>query len=70
MKNAAQIQMELGMKNQIRNTPGRRRQERINRAAWWFAKMRRVVDLAMPPQRQMAARHEQTYFTLRQTNLL
>jgi hypothetical protein len=65
--------MELGMKSQIRNTPIRRRQERMNRAAWWFARMRRVVDLAMPPQSrvaQMGVRHEQTYFSLRQTNLL
>jgi hypothetical protein len=70
MKNTALIQMELGMKSQIRN--GRRppRNGRASRAAWWFARMRRAVDLALTPEPRQRAPHEQTYFPLRQTTLL
>jgi len=51
-------QMELGFANRACqfNT---RRQRRLNRAAWWFERMRQVVDRAIdwdavqPPPRQI-----------------
>jgi hypothetical protein len=63
-------QMELGMRSQIRNGHRNVRQERQRRARWWFQRMRSVVDLALPPQTVATPRPEQTYFQLRQGNLL
>ncbi len=70
MKNAAIEQMELGMRNQIRNSPRNVRQDRLKRARWWFNRMRAAVDLALPPQPAAMARPEQTYFKLQQSNLV
>ena len=65
MKNTALTeQMELGMRNQIRNNYRNVRNDRVKRARWWFAQMRRVVEIAMPPQAVGSARPEQTYLRL------
>lgn len=63
MKNTATEQLELGMRNPIsyRNV----RNDRIKRARWWFTQMRRVVELAMPPQPIASPRPEQTYLRLK-----
>ena len=54
-------QLELTMnKDRIRNV----RHERQSRARWWFARMRDVVNLAMPAQPMVNARPEQTYLQL------
>jgi hypothetical protein len=58
-------QLELGMRNQIRNQYRNLRGDRVKRARWWFTQMRRVVDLTLPPQPAPAARPEQTYLHLR-----
>jgi hypothetical protein len=70
MKNTAIEQMELGMRSQIRNGFRNARHNRIKRARWWFNRMRLIVDLALPPQPVASPRPEQTYFKLRQENLL
>lgn len=40
-------QLELGFNGNARVTNTRRNQTRIERAAWWFTKMRATVDNAM-----------------------
>ena len=65
MKNTAIEQLELGMRNQIRNGYRNVRHERRRRASWWFTQMRRVVDLALPPQPIASPRPEQTYLRLK-----
>ena len=40
-------QLELGFNPQSRYTPLPRRTTRIERAAWWFGKMRAAVDNAV-----------------------
>lgn len=65
MKNTALEQMELGMRSQIRNQYRNARHDRNKRARWWFAQMRRVVDLALPPQPMALGRPEQTYLHLK-----
>ena len=66
MKNTAIEQMELGMRNQIRNFRSVNiRNNRLRRARWWFTQMRRVVDLALPPQPLSSPRPEQTYLRLK-----
>jgi len=70
MNNTTIEQMELGMRNQIRNSYRNVRQDRLKRARWWFNRMRVVVDLSLPPQPAGSARPEQTYFKLQQGNLL
>lgn len=63
--------MELGMNASARLASARRGRHRsLQRASWWFRKMRQVVDLALPPQPMVAPRPEQTYLKLRQTSLL
>jgi len=69
MKNTALVQLELEVKSQIRNGYRNARHDRQKRAAWWFGKMRQVVNLALPPQPMASPRPEQTYLGLRQTNL-
>jgi len=64
MKNTATEQMELGMRNQIRNSYRNVRSDRLKRARWWFTQMRRVVNLALPPQPIASPRPEQTYLRL------
>jgi hypothetical protein len=47
-------QMELGLKaKQVRAT-ARQKQQRQQRAQWWFAQMRRVVDTALEWKPQKA----------------
>jgi hypothetical protein len=53
-------QLELGFNGTARTTTPRRRQTRIERAAWWFGKMRAAVDNAItwggkptPPPQQI-----------------
>jgi hypothetical protein len=46
------------------NAKTTRRQRRLQRAQWWFAQMRRVVDHAKAWQPAPPARHEQVYLTL------
>lgn len=53
-------QMELGFNGNARTAPARARQTRIERAQWWFNKMRATVDNAMswsakptPPPQQI-----------------
>jgi hypothetical protein len=65
MKNTTTEQMELGMRNQIRNNYRNVRPDRLKRARWWFTQMRRVVDLALPPQAMASPRPEQTYLRLK-----
>ncbi|HTG44643.1 MAG TPA: hypothetical protein VK633_08940 [Verrucomicrobiae bacterium] len=66
MKNTAIEQMELGMRNQLRNGLRKARPDRMKRARWWFNRMRQVVDLALPAHPSVSPRPEQTYFQLRQ----
>jgi hypothetical protein len=63
MKNTATQQMELGIRKPIefRNI----RNNRMKRARWWFTQMRRVVELALPPQTITSPRPEQTYLRLK-----
>ena len=66
MKNTATQQLELGMRNPITYGNVRNvRNDRIKRARWWFTQMRRVVELAMPPQPMTSPRPEQTYLCLK-----
>ena len=58
-------QMELGMRNQIKNGLRNARYDRLKRARWWFAQMRRVVEVALPPQPMTSPRPEQTYLRLK-----
>ena len=53
-------QMELGFNGNAQRASTRRQQTRIERAAWWFGKMRATVDNAMswsskptPPPQQI-----------------
>jgi len=53
-------QLELGFNSNVRIAPSRVRQTRIERATWWFNKMRATVDNAMswsakptPPAQQI-----------------
>ena len=43
---AIQMELDLGREARRRCTEGRRRRER---AAWWFAQMRRAVEAASDP---------------------
>jgi len=40
-------QLELGFNRSLRPASVRRKQTRIERAAWWFGKMRAAVDSAI-----------------------
>lgn len=61
IQNLSNDQMELGFNgNNRRAASHHRRQTRLERAAWWFGKMRSVVDNAIawtpkptPPPQQM-----------------
>lgn len=61
-------QMELGFagrRARARTAAARnQRQRRMQRAQWWFAQMRRVVDRARDWPPTPPARHEQVYLTL------
>jgi len=58
MKIINDTQMELTL-NQFRHYSPRRGQRRTSRAAWWFRRMREVVDSAFDRQPEMQARPEQ-----------
>jgi hypothetical protein len=53
-------QLELGFNGTQTRIHGRRRETRVARAQWWFAKMRAVVENAW--QEQTQARAEQIVF--------
>lgn len=55
-------QMELGFDAHRECPPITRRQRRLSRACWWFARMRQVVDHAMDWRPAPEARPEQTCF--------
>jgi hypothetical protein len=54
-------QLELGFNGTQTRIFGRRREQRVTRAKWWFAKMREAVENAMDWQNQMPARPEQIW---------
>lgn len=54
-------QMELGFGTTRQLRPAPRRQLRLERAAWWFAQMRRAVDRAMDWQSAPAGPPQQTW---------
>jgi hypothetical protein len=53
-------QLELGFNGTQSRIFGRRREERMARAKWWFAKMRAAVEQAW--EEQVPARPEQILF--------
>ena len=53
-------QLELGLPGGPRVTRTARRENRMARAAWWFGKMREVVNGAMDWPAESQARPEQT----------
>jgi hypothetical protein len=55
-------QMELGFGNATGRQAVNRRQRRVSRANWWFARMREVVDRAFDWQPAPPARPEQIWF--------
>ena len=55
-------QLELGLPSRRGRHAARNR--RVQRANWWFARMRRVVDTALDWQATPPARPEQEYLTL------
>jgi hypothetical protein len=55
-------QMELGFGNGGRCPSIARRERRLNRAQWWFQRMRRVVDRAFDWQAAPPPRPEQIWF--------
>lgn len=55
--------MEFGVRNATPRMVNIR-QQRGARARWWFARMRQVVDLAIPAQPVVSPRPEQTYLRL------
>ncbi len=55
-------QMELGFGKAAACPPVNRRQRRVSRANWWFARMREVVDRAFDWQPAPPARPEQIWF--------
>ena len=52
-------QLELGFNGTPKRLLGRRRETRVARAQWWFAKMRATVENAWPAPAQ--PRPEQTW---------
>jgi hypothetical protein len=53
-------QLELGFNGTQNRIFGRRREQRVARAKWWFAKMREAVENAW--QEQSQPRPEQIFF--------
>lgn len=56
-------QLELGFNGTQSRIHGRRRELRVARAKWWFAKMREAVENAVAWQAENAPRAEQILFT-------
>lgn len=54
-------QLELGLSGAPRGTRLARRERRMTRAAWWFNKMRAVVNAATECPSATAPRPEQTF---------
>jgi hypothetical protein len=55
-------QLELGFNGErAANFAPQHRQQKLHRAKWWFAQMRRAVDAARGWQPAPAARPEQTW---------
>ncbi len=54
-------QLELGFDEGRSQRPLNHRQRRLHRAAWWFARMRRIVDQAMDWDSPNPGRPEQTW---------
>jgi hypothetical protein len=57
-------QMELSLAGKTARRGRQARQNRRQRAKWWFARMRNVVDSAMEWRPAPPARPEQVYMTL------
>ena len=56
-------QLELGFNATQSRIFGRRRETRVARAKWWFAKMREAVAEAIDWQAEVAPRPEQIFFS-------
>jgi hypothetical protein len=54
-------QLELGFNGMPTHIFGRRREQRLARAKWWFDKMRAAVENAMDWQNEVQARPEQIW---------
>lgn len=54
-------QLELGFNASSPRISGRKRDERVARAKWWFDKMRAAVENAMDWQQQNQSRAEQMW---------
>ena len=54
-------QLELGFNGTQTRIFGRRREARVARAKWWFAKMREAVETAMAWQNSGVPRPEQIW---------
>lgn len=54
-------QLELGFNGTQTRIFGRRREQRMARAKWWFAQMRAAVENAMDWQDESCPRPEQTW---------
>jgi hypothetical protein len=54
-------QLELGFNGMPARLFGRRREQRVARAQWWFAKMRAAVEGAMDWQMATTPRPEQIW---------
>jgi len=54
-------QLELGFNGTQTRIHGRRREQRVARANWWFAKMRAAVESAMDWQNEAPTRAEQIW---------
>jgi hypothetical protein len=59
--NATNKQLELGFSGKQAPVFSRRRETRVERAQWWFAKMRATVASAMDWQAQAEPRPEQIW---------
>jgi hypothetical protein len=55
-------QLELGFNGTQTRIHGRRRELRVARAQWWFAKMREAVANAVDWQTQREPRSQQFFF--------
>jgi hypothetical protein len=64
-------QLELGFNGTQSRIFGRRREQRVARAKWWFDKMRATVENAMAWQSQAPLRPEQIWMpgTHREINI-
>ena len=57
-------QMELGLAARNRRLRNSRTHDRRQRAQWWFARMRSVVDATLEWTPTPPARHEQVFMSL------